>query len=118
MNRRPLAVTVVGLLYILVGVASAAFHLMGFNVQHPFQYDIVWAEGINLVAILCGVYLLRGHNWARWLAIAWIAFHVILSALRILPGLAVHALFFIILVYLLIHPTSGRYFRGATAKGG
>ena len=26
--------------------------------------------------------MLRSHNWARWFALAWIAFHVILSAYR------------------------------------
>jgi hypothetical protein len=117
MYKRPLAVTLVGLLYILVGVVGGAYHLMGFKVQHPFQYDILWAEGTELVAILCGVYMLRGHNWARWLAMAWIAFHVILSALGMLPGLAIHGLFSVILAYLLFRPTSGRYFRAATAKG-
>ena len=37
------------------------------------------------LAIVCGVFLLRGHNWARWLALAWIAFHVVLSAFHAIP---------------------------------
>lgn len=118
MNKRPLAVTIVGLLYILVGVGGGAYHLIGFKMQHPFQFDILWAEGAELVAILCGVYMLRGHNWARWLAMAWIAFHVFLSAFGALQDMAIHGLFFVILAYLLFRPTSGRYFRVAAVKGG
>jgi hypothetical protein len=118
MNKRPIAVTIVGFLYILVGVVGGAYHLMGFKAQHPFQYDILWAEGAEVVAIVCGVYMLRGHNWARWLAMAWIAFHVFLSAFGALSELAIHGLFFVILAYLLFRPTSGRYFRAATAKAG
>ena len=118
MNKRPLAVTIVALLYILVGVVGGAYHLMGFKVQHPFQYDILWAEGAELVAILCGAYMLRGHNWARWLAIAWMAFHVVLSLFGAWRELAIHGLFFVIIAYLLFRAASGRYFRASTATGG
>jgi hypothetical protein len=117
MNKRPIVVTLVGLLYIAVGLGAGVSHLIGFKVQHPFQFDIVWAEATELLAILSGVYMLRGRNWARWLALAWIAFHVLLSALGMLPGLVVHSLFLVVLAYLLFRPASGRYFRGASAKG-
>jgi hypothetical protein len=118
MNKRPIAVTIVGLLYVLVGVGGGVFHLIGFKLQRPLQSDIIWAEVTELVAILCGVYMLRGHNWARWLAMAWIAFHVFLSAFGTLSEVAIHGLFFVILAYLLFRPTSGRYFRAAPAKAG
>lgn len=113
MNKRPLAVTIVGFLYILTGVLGTGYHLIDFKVLHPFQYDVIWAVLTDLVAILCGAYVLRGHNWARWLALAWIGFHVILSALHILPGLIVHSLLFVVLAYLLFRPASTRYFRAA-----
>jgi len=116
MNKRPIAVTVIAIVYILTGVIGAAYHLRGFKLQPPFQYDIVWAEITNLVAILCGAYMLRGHNWARWLALAWIGFHVILSAFRTLTELAIHSLFFVILAFLLFRPTSTRYFQRGKAK--
>ncbi len=118
MNKRPLAVTIVGLLYILVGVVGGVYHLIGLKMQQPFPYDILWAEFAELVAILCGVYMLLGHNWARWLAMAWIAFHVFLSAFGALQEMAIHGLFFVILAYLLFRSTTGRYFRAATAKTG
>ena len=41
------------------------------------QPEGVWVGLTELLAILSGVFMLRGQNWARWLALAWIAFHVI-----------------------------------------
>ena len=117
MNKRPIAVTVIAFVYILTGVIGATYHLRGFKLQPPFQYDIVWAAITNLVAILCGAYMLRRHNWARWLALAWIGFHVILSAFHTLTELAIHSLFFGILAFLLLCPASTRYFQGGKAGG-
>ena len=113
MNERPLAVTIIALVYVLTGTVGAAYHLIGFKAEHPFQYDIVWAELTSLIAILCGVYMFRGRNLARWIAIAWIAFHVILSVFHTLAQLAIHSLFFVILAYFLSRPAATRYFRAA-----
>ncbi len=110
MNKRPIAVIIVAALYILTGIAGGVFHLIGFKIQHPFQYDIVWAELTEMVAILCGIYLLRGHNWARWLAMVWISFHVALSIFHPLPELAIHSALLVVLAYLLFRPSSNRYF--------
>ena len=113
MSKRPLAVTIISLVYIVTGAIGATYHLVDFKVQHPFQYDIVWVELVNLVAILCGACMLRGHNWTRWLALAWIAYHVILSAFHTVSELAIHSLFCAILAYFLFRPTAARYFRAA-----
>ena len=32
--------------------------------------------------IVAGVFMLYGHNWARWLLVVWLAFHVIVGALH------------------------------------
>ena len=37
----------------------------------------------ELLAVLAGVFLLKGRNWARWLLLLWIAFHVILPRLKL-----------------------------------
>ena len=115
MNKRPIAVTPIAVIYILTGVAAAADHLIGFRIQHPFQYDILWVEIVSLIAILCGAFMLRGCNWARWLAIAWIAFHVALTAFHTLPELAIHSLFLAVIAYFLLRPEAGRYFRKSAA---
>ncbi|PYT11036.1 MAG: hypothetical protein DMG59_27485 [Acidobacteria bacterium] len=98
-----------------MGAIGFAYHLTEFKAQHPFQYDIIWVGLVRLIAIVCGVYMLRGHNWARWLALAWIVYHVILSAFHMLSELAIHILFCAILAYFLFRPTATRYFRAAGA---
>ena len=45
----------------------------------------------ELVGLLAGIFMLRGHNWARWLAVAWMAFHVAISFPEI-SKLAIHSL--------------------------
>jgi hypothetical protein len=113
MNKRPIAVIVIGCLYIATGVIALASHLTDFKPQHPFQYDIVWMALVNLTAIVCGAYLLRGHNWARWLALAWIGFHVALSIFHPPIELLVHSLLFIAVLYFLFRPRATQYFRAA-----
>lgn len=111
MNKRPLSVIVIGCLYVATGAIGLAFHLAEFKPQHPFQYDIVWISLVHLIAILCGVYVLRGSNWARWLALAWIAFHVILSAFHSWFELVVHSLLCAAIAYFLFRPQATQYFR-------
>jgi len=113
MNRRPLAVTLIGWLYIVVGAAGFMFHVRGFDLRHPFDLGPILVELLEIVALACGVYLLRGRNWARWGALAWIGFHVVLSAFHVLPELVVHSVFCAVLAYFLLRPSAGRYFRAA-----
>jgi hypothetical protein len=112
-NKRPVSVTIIGCVYILTGVIGLAIHFTEFRAQNPFQYDIIGIGLIRLIAVVCGVYMLRGHNWARWLALAWIAFHVILRAFHTLRELAIHSLLCAIFAYFLFRPTATRYFRAA-----
>ena len=56
--------------------------------------------------------MLRGHNWARWLAVAWIAFHVILSAFHSVQEAAFHALLCAVIIWSLFRAGSAGYFRG------
>jgi hypothetical protein len=55
--------------------------------------------------------MLRGRNWARWGALAWMAFHVVLSAFHSLVQLAMHSVFFAVIAYFLFRPAAKEYFR-------
>ena len=55
--------------------------------------------------------MLRGANWARWLALAWMAFHVAISYLNGWDKVAVHALFLVVIAYFLLRRSSAEYFR-------
>ena len=59
--------------------------------------------------------MLRGCNWARWLALAWIAFHVVLSAFHSLPEFALHAVLCAVFAYFLLRPDAALYFRPVPA---
>jgi hypothetical protein len=110
-RSRPIAVTIIACLYIVTGVVGFAFHLSDFNAPPRIQYDIVCIELISLIAIVCGIYLLRGSNWARWLALAWIACHVVLSAFHSWLQLVVHSLLCAAFAYFLFRPKATQYFR-------
>lgn len=111
MNKRPISVTVIACAYIATGAIGFVFHFTEFRARDAFRYDVLWIELIRLAAIVCGAFMLRGHNWARWLALAWIGFHVILSYFHTPPELAIHCLFFAVIAWFLFRPDAARYFR-------
>ncbi|MGH9590685.1 MAG: hypothetical protein ACRD25_09825 [Terracidiphilus sp.] len=106
-NKPPLPVIVVALLYLAVGVVGSVYH---FHSSLAWQRDSVWAESTELLAVIIGAFLLRGHNWARWLAVAWMAFHVVLSALHSYAQARMHAVFLALIAWALFVPASARYF--------
>jgi hypothetical protein len=108
-------VTILSLVLIATGAGGLVSHLADFKAQHPFQYDAVWIALVRLAAIFCGVYMLRASNWARLLSMAWIGFHVILSAFHSRFELGVHILVCAAFAYFLFRPRANEYFRGATA---
>lgn len=112
MSKRPLSVTLIGWLYIATGAIGFGFHLGDFRMQNAFHSDVVWVEVVRLLAILSGVYMLRGANWARWLAVAWIGFHVVVGALHSWVQFGVHGALCAAFVYFLFRPVAARYFRG------
>ena len=115
MNRRPLSVTVVSCLLAAAGAVGFVYHLTELNVRHPFQNDAAWVSLVRLAAIVGGVYMLRGRNWARWLAMAWIGFHVVVSGFHSFPQFAVHAVLFVVFAWVLFRPQAAEYFRQAPA---
>jgi len=104
--RRPVPVLVVAGAYLAVGIIGFVVHFRDL-LANPSEG--VWMELTELVAIVAGVFLLRGRNWARWLAVAWIAFHVALS-LGNLGELVMHALMAVLIVWLLFSADSTRWF--------
>ena len=99
-----------------MGVAGFAYHFTGLRAHHQFQSDIIWAELLFLIAIVSGVFILRGRNWARWLAIAWMAFHVVLSFFHAFSELAIHSLLCAVLAYFLFRAAASRYFRASPCR--
>jgi hypothetical protein len=109
-NKPPLAVFVIACLYIFVGILGIAHH---FPELMTSERGAIWIELIELLAIVCGASLLRGYNWGRWLTVAWLAGHVVLTAFESLPRFAFHALLCAAIAWLLFRPDSAQFFRRA-----
>jgi hypothetical protein len=112
-TKRPLSVTILAFLYIAVGAIGFVSHGKEFLAGNVFRSDVIPIELTEFIAILCGIFILYGKNWARWLALAWIVFHVILSAFHALSEFAIHCLFCAVIAWFLFRPQAARYFRRA-----
>ena len=115
MNKRPVSVTLISWLFIAAGTIGLVFHALDLRAETPFQYELVWVLLLRLLAIICGIFLLRGSNWARWVLLAWITYHVILSVFHNLPELAIHTLLLLVVAYFLLRPSAAAYFRSTRA---
>jgi hypothetical protein len=111
MNKRPLAATIIGCLFIVVGAVGFVYHISDVHADNAFHYDGLLIELVRVLAIVAGAFMLRGHNWARWLVLAWMAFHVVISIFNGWGQVAMHALFLAVLAYFLFRPEVTKYFR-------
>jgi hypothetical protein len=109
-SSRPISVTVIGGLFILVGVIGLIYHLF-IPLRQGFRTEDLWIEITEALALLFGVFLLRGRSWARWGVLGWMGFHVGLSVFDRMRGLAVHILFLLAFAYLLFRADAAEYFR-------
>jgi uncharacterized membrane protein HdeD (DUF308 family) len=107
--KRPFQVTFLGWLFILVGVLSTTYHLLKGSLDR-WTLPIVL---VGVIAVVAGVFLLRGANWARWLLLAWLAFHVVVSALNSFSEALPHVVLFFVVGYVLLGPPTSKYFEHA-----
>jgi predicted cobalt transporter CbtA len=117
MKKRPLTISILSFVFLATGAIGFAYHLTDFKAQQPFQYELVWISAVRLTAIVCGVFMLRGSNWARWLALAWIAFHVVVSFFHSLQEVVAHSLLFMLIAYFLFSSEARAYFRHREQMG-
>jgi len=114
--KRPIPVTVLAWLYIAVGVVSTSFHTKEFIVRYnsaPGEFALICVVG--LAAVVAGAFMLRAQSWARWLALAWMAFHVAISTTGPVREIVVHSLFLVLFAYLLFRPEAPAHFRSGRA---
>ena len=110
--KRPYEVTVAGWLFIVIGVLNTAWHLW----KGAFDLWMVAILFLTVSAIVAGVFLLRGARWARWLAVAWVAFHVVVSALNSVSAALPHVVLLLVFVYVLLGPPTRQYYQRGQAK--
>jgi len=111
MKTRPIPVLITAFVYILAGSVGLLYHGNEYAGQGFVQHELIWVLLIRVLAIICGIFLLKGANWARWLAIAWMAYHVVLSLFHSLSEAVTHLIILAIVAFLLFLPKSSAYFK-------
>lgn len=105
MRKRSLPVVALGWLFIAAGLVGIVYHAPEWRTGD--RLEAVLELGVRLLAIIGGAFALRGANWSRWLLVAWLVFHVILSVVDPF-ALVAHAVLLIVVTYLFFFhkPTS------------
>lgn len=110
MKHRPLPVTIMGYLFIAAGAAGIIYHAPEL-MEIATRSEEAWILFFRLLAVVGGAFLLRGANWARWLLLAWMGYHVILSFFHGTAELIMHVGIMIVLIIALFYPKSGAFFK-------
>jgi hypothetical protein len=119
MIKRPPSVTVISWLFIAAGCVGLAYHATEIKSDGPLRFDVLWVLLVRLLAVVCGVFVLRGNNWARWGLVMWLAYHVVLSGFHSPTEFIMHSLLLAVVAYFLMRPRAAEYFqhrRGEPAR--
>jgi len=112
MSNRPLSVIIISCLFIITGIVGIAYHVTEINIHDLIASELIWPLLVRLLAVVGGIFLFRGANWARWLLSVWLAFHVVLSYFHSTPEMAMHAVLMVVVSFFLFRPKANEYFQG------
>jgi hypothetical protein len=115
MKDRPLSITIIGWFFIIFGSIALVSGLLPMvnatTAQRVADLKSHWIVHLSHVAqIVSGLFLLRGHSWARWLLVAWIAFHIVISAMHSVVQLTIHVGIFSVILFFLFRRPASEYF--------
>ena len=109
--RRISSVVAVGVLFLVLGVVDVYQGIapMIRTGSRPATDDMQ-VLAIGIAALVGGGFVLRGHNWARWLLTVWMLLHVAISVGH--PGqLMAHVAIFGCIALILFRPGAEAHFR-------
>jgi hypothetical protein len=120
--KRPLSITIISWIFILGGIIS--LHAMyrgltnpdtGQNMSmfisvHPVYFTFTHFAAI--LAIICGIFILFGFNWARWLLFVWFVEATIADAMIVPSHFWKPCVLFVPAVCFLFRQPATDYFRG------
>ena len=112
--RKPIpSILVVGIIFLALGVLDV-WRGVAPLVGAPGRLagDDVLVLAIGVAALIGGMFVLRGHNWARWLLAAWMALHVAISVGKP-TALVAHLVIFGFIAFLLFRPPAATHFRSS-----
>jgi hypothetical protein len=121
MAKRPFSITVISWILIAVGGITLIMSLLplagSFSATRSGHTLEFWLSPlIQILAIVSGVFMLYGFNWARWLLAGWVGYHMLLSALHSRLEVLVHSLLFTGVLYIVFRPQATAYFRRTRSK--
>ena len=108
--KRPLALTITGWFFIFAGLVGFAYHFYE-HLNSGFDTEAILVLIVRVAAIIGGVLVLKAYDIGRWLLLAWMAYHVVLSFYHDVMQVLTHSLFLIILLIIFFHPRVRIYFR-------
>ena len=108
--KRYAGVFVVACFYLVVGIGVGIAQLPHLLAG---SREAIGMEIAEVIAVVTGVCLLMRQGWARWLAVAWMVFHVAISFPDV-GKVAVHAVMCGLIGWVLFRPESRGWFRSAT----
>ena len=111
MAERPTSVTAVAGLLIALGVVGIVQPFISKEPHTSRSAESFWILALSAFAVLSGSLLLKRQGWARWVSLAWIAAHIGISFLNSFQEVAVHAVFFVLIAYLLFRRDANAWFR-------
>lgn len=98
----------------LIAVGAIECALRAARIRPPLHAEDIAIPLFELVILVCGIFLLRGSAWARWLALGWIGFHVVVGSLNSLLAGVLHGFFFAVFAWLMFRPDVNAWFRRET----
>jgi hypothetical protein len=109
--KRPFSITLISIVYIVAGISGIIYHAAELKnlIADP---GVSWVFTVRLAAVVGGWFALRGMNWARWLLVAWIAYHVFLSFHHTMTEIAIHLLITVLTFLALFTTKANNYFKG------
>jgi hypothetical protein len=115
MEQRPRPITIISWIFIIFGSIALLSGLLPFGeitlAQRVAELKGHWMVHLSrILAVIAGLFMLRGRNWARWLLVAWILFHIVISAMHSLIMLLLHAAIFTVILYFLFRRDASSYF--------
>ena len=110
MNPRPRSITIISWLFIIFGSIALLTGLLPFSDIKSHWY----VHLSRILQIVAGVFMLYGRNWARWLLVAWIAFHIVVGALHGVVTLVMHFVIFSVILFFVFRRDANAYFAGGS----
>jgi hypothetical protein len=105
MKPRPLSITIISWIFIIFGSIALLSGAPFADIKSHWYVHLS-----RILQIIVGVFMLYGRNWARWLLVAWIVFHIVVGALHGIVTLVMHVVIFSVILFFVFRRDANEYF--------